>query len=279
VPTVDDSTTKSINGRHGIAIHQLYMISVLKQSSAMHASTPTFDGEPEHRPVAAGFAMQCLQHDGVVQAEQPRKSDPFGRAVTTVVVTIAVQTVASLIIASILFDGTLILLAAGTGSTLMTFVGLPTLLAAIGDIHADAACRVVPSRPADATDVRGQTVRIANLTRQPMRASHVHGHRDRVSHQMPDRALRSTRHLSEGVRVMKIDRFSHAGCPVCVNAENHFAESLGPCRLEIEVVTLRQSKAWMADAERAGVRSVSAAIAAHRALAELEEPRNQELRT
>ncbi|MBM4107414.1 MAG: thioredoxin family protein [Phycisphaerae bacterium] len=59
---------------------------------------------------------------------------------------------------------------------------------------------------------------------------------------------------------MKIARFYHAGCPVCVDAERQLASSLDPSRFRVEVVHLGREKGRLADAERAGVRSVPALV-------------------
>lgn len=57
---------------------------------------------------------------------------------------------------------------------------------------------------------------------------------------------------------MKTATFYHAGCPVCVQAERTIAESLDPGRFRVEVVHLGQDKARIAEAQRAGVKSVPA---------------------
>ncbi len=54
--------------------------------------------------------------------------------------------------------------------------------------------------------------------------------------------------------------FYHAGCPVCVTAERQFVEALDPNRYSVEVVHLGESKSRIADAERAGVKSVPALV-------------------
>ncbi len=54
--------------------------------------------------------------------------------------------------------------------------------------------------------------------------------------------------------------FYHAGCPVCVSAEQHVAGSLDPARYDVEIVHLGQDKERLADAERAGVKSVPALV-------------------
>ena len=54
--------------------------------------------------------------------------------------------------------------------------------------------------------------------------------------------------------------FYHAGCPVCASAERNVARSLDPARYDVEVVHLGQDKARLADAERAGVKSVPALV-------------------
>ncbi len=54
--------------------------------------------------------------------------------------------------------------------------------------------------------------------------------------------------------------FYHAGCPVCVEAEQNVAAALDPQRFEIEIVHLGDDKARVAEAESAGVKSVPALV-------------------
>ncbi|MCA9736906.1 MAG: thioredoxin family protein [Gemmatimonadota bacterium] len=54
--------------------------------------------------------------------------------------------------------------------------------------------------------------------------------------------------------------FYHAGCPVCVSAEETFARSLDPQRYEVEVVHLGEQRGRIAEASRAGVESVPALV-------------------
>jgi glutaredoxin len=54
--------------------------------------------------------------------------------------------------------------------------------------------------------------------------------------------------------------FYHAGCPVCLDAERNVANALDPTRYEVEVVHLGSDKTRLAEAERAGVKSVPALV-------------------
>jgi len=54
--------------------------------------------------------------------------------------------------------------------------------------------------------------------------------------------------------------FYHAGCPVCVAAEKQIALSLDPARYDVEVVHLGTDRARLAEAEKAGVKSVPALV-------------------
>ena len=54
--------------------------------------------------------------------------------------------------------------------------------------------------------------------------------------------------------------FYHAGCPVCVDAERQITTALDRARYEVEIVHLGEAKARVAEAERAGVKSVPALI-------------------
>lgn len=54
--------------------------------------------------------------------------------------------------------------------------------------------------------------------------------------------------------------FYHAGCPVCVSAEQNIAMGLDPARCEVERVHLGQEKSRVAEAEKFGVKSVPALV-------------------
>lgn len=54
--------------------------------------------------------------------------------------------------------------------------------------------------------------------------------------------------------------FYHAGCPVCVDAERAIATALDPAKHAVEVVHLGSSPSRVAEAERAGVKSVPALV-------------------
>mgnify|MGYP000044145883 CR=1 FL=1 len=54
--------------------------------------------------------------------------------------------------------------------------------------------------------------------------------------------------------------FYHAGCPVCVAAEDNVAKAIDRNRYEVEVVHLGDNKARVAEAEAAGVKSVPALV-------------------
>ncbi|MCB1103114.1 MAG: thioredoxin family protein [Opitutaceae bacterium] len=54
--------------------------------------------------------------------------------------------------------------------------------------------------------------------------------------------------------------FYHAGCPVCVAAEQNVALAFDPARYEVEIVHLGESKGRVAEAEAAGVKSVPALV-------------------
>ena len=52
--------------------------------------------------------------------------------------------------------------------------------------------------------------------------------------------------------------FYHAGCPVCVNAEHDILTLINPS--DVEVVHLGEDKSKIAEAEKAGVKSVPALV-------------------
>ena len=54
--------------------------------------------------------------------------------------------------------------------------------------------------------------------------------------------------------------FYHAGCPVCVAAEQNVAAALDSARYDVEIVHLGQHRNRVAEAERAGVKSVPALV-------------------
>lgn len=54
--------------------------------------------------------------------------------------------------------------------------------------------------------------------------------------------------------------FYHAGCPVCVAAEQNVAAALDRSRYDVEVVHLGQNKSRIAQAQRQGVKSVPALV-------------------
>lgn len=55
-------------------------------------------------------------------------------------------------------------------------------------------------------------------------------------------------------------KFYHAGCPVCVDAEQNILSALDKERFDIEVVHLGEAKARVDEAENAGVKSVPALV-------------------
>ena len=54
--------------------------------------------------------------------------------------------------------------------------------------------------------------------------------------------------------------FYHAGCPVCISAEQQVLEALDKNRFEIDIVHLGENKTEISAAEQAGVKSVPALI-------------------
>jgi glutaredoxin len=52
--------------------------------------------------------------------------------------------------------------------------------------------------------------------------------------------------------------FYHAGCPICIDAEKNLAFALDPQRYDVEIVHLGENRTRLAEAERAGVKSVPA---------------------
>ena len=54
--------------------------------------------------------------------------------------------------------------------------------------------------------------------------------------------------------------FYHAGCPVCVDAEQQFVNALNPSNYQVEEVHLGNDKARISEAEASGVKSVPALV-------------------
>ncbi len=54
--------------------------------------------------------------------------------------------------------------------------------------------------------------------------------------------------------------FYHAGCPVCVAAEQNVANALDPVKYDVEIVHLGNDKSRLKEAEAAGVKSVPALV-------------------
>ncbi len=54
--------------------------------------------------------------------------------------------------------------------------------------------------------------------------------------------------------------FYHAGCPVCVAAEQNVAKALDPVKYNVESVHLGNDKSRLKEAESAGVKSVPALV-------------------
>ncbi|HBR96182.1 MAG TPA: thioredoxin family protein [Gammaproteobacteria bacterium] len=54
--------------------------------------------------------------------------------------------------------------------------------------------------------------------------------------------------------------FYHAGCPVCVAAEENLANAIDPARYTVDIVHLGEHPARVSEAETAGVKSVPALV-------------------
>ncbi|MDP3073567.1 MAG: hypothetical protein Q8N18_25005 [Opitutaceae bacterium] len=54
--------------------------------------------------------------------------------------------------------------------------------------------------------------------------------------------------------------FYHAGCPVCLDTEQQIATAIDRNRYDVEIVHLGEAKGRVAEAERAGVKSVPALV-------------------
>ncbi len=54
--------------------------------------------------------------------------------------------------------------------------------------------------------------------------------------------------------------FYHAGCPVCISAEETVARALDPSKYNVQIVHLGESPDQIGNAEQAGVKSVPALV-------------------
>ncbi len=54
--------------------------------------------------------------------------------------------------------------------------------------------------------------------------------------------------------------FYHAGCPVCVSAEQTVVDALDKSRFDVEIVHLGNQKDRLGEAEEAGIESVPALL-------------------
>jgi glutaredoxin len=54
--------------------------------------------------------------------------------------------------------------------------------------------------------------------------------------------------------------FYHAGCPVCISAEQQILEALDKDRYQIEIVHLGENSSRISEAEQAGIQSVPALL-------------------
>jgi len=59
---------------------------------------------------------------------------------------------------------------------------------------------------------------------------------------------------------MKKATFYHAGCPVCLNAEQELLNLVDSSKVDVEVVHLGEQKDKIDDAENSGVKSVPALV-------------------
>jgi uncharacterized metal-binding protein len=67
-------------------------------------------------------------------------------------------------------------------------------------------------------------------------------------------------YLGKEVCMSKKAVFYHAGCAVCVDAEQNVANALDRSRYNVEIVHLGEQKGRITEAEAAGVKSVPALV-------------------
>lgn len=54
--------------------------------------------------------------------------------------------------------------------------------------------------------------------------------------------------------------FYHAGCPVCIAAEENLANAVDRSRYDVEIVNLGEDKSRISEAESSGIKSVPALV-------------------
>jgi len=54
--------------------------------------------------------------------------------------------------------------------------------------------------------------------------------------------------------------FYHAGCPICVEAEQKVANAIDPHKYDLQIVHLGEEKSRVSEAENSGVKSVPALV-------------------
>ena len=59
---------------------------------------------------------------------------------------------------------------------------------------------------------------------------------------------------------MKNATFYHAGCPVCLSAEQELLNLVDTSKVKVEIVHLGEQPTWIPKAENAGVKSVPALV-------------------
>lgn len=74
------------------------------------------------------------------------------------------------------------------------------------------------------------------------------------------RALSTSNLFLRGVIMKSKATFYHAGCPVCISAEENIFNAIDRSRYDVEVVHLGDDKGRIAEAETVGVNSVPALV-------------------
>lgn len=73
-------------------------------------------------------------------------------------------------------------------------------------------------------------------------------------------ALSASNLFLRGVIMKSKATFYHAGCPVCISAEESVSNAIDRNRYDVEVVHLGDAKGRIAEAETVGVKSVPALV-------------------
>jgi len=81
-----------------------------------------------------------------------------------------------------------------------------------------------------------------------------------LSRRFAQRTVLNHKTQSEHTPMKSSAKFYHAGCPVCLAAESTITHLIDHSRVDLEIIHLGHAKNRLAEAEKAGVKSVPALV-------------------